>query len=123
MFITNGRSRIPVEPIKPAPNASAPQTFSTSGAFNGTSLATFNVAPNEELVTHIFYQDYQGQLRRVEKDGSTWSGGPAIAAIVSSNAKNATPLTCVNYTDATTNTPTVRSSTLSKRQWSANMRI
>ena len=44
----------------------------------------------------------------MEKDGSQWSGGSAIAAVVSSNAKNATPLACVNYTDVATNAPTVR---------------
>ncbi|KAK0513493.1 hypothetical protein JMJ35_004479 [Cladonia borealis] len=98
-------SATPIPPTSRTPNASnlTPQTLSTSGAFNGTSLATFNGDVNQELVTHLFYQDYQGQLRRVEKDGSQWSGGPAIAPVVSSSAKNATPIACANYTDTTTN--------------------
>ena len=100
-----------------------PQTLSTSGAFNGTSLATFHSTFIEELATHIFYQDYQGQLRRIEKDGSQWSGGPAIAAVVSSNAKNATPLGCANYTDAATNAQKVRLSALSKLQVSIDIPV
>ena len=95
------------ELAKPALNELPPQTFSSSGAFNGTSLATFNVLTNNELATHVFYQDYEGQLRRVEKNDSKWSGGPVIPAIVASNAKNATPLACVNYTDSRTNSITV----------------
>ena len=108
--LASNTSATPIPPTSGTPNVSklTPQILSTSGAFNGTSLATFNIALNQELVTHLFYQDYQGQLRRVEKDGSQWSGGPAIAAVVSSNAKNATPIACANYTDTTTNAPKVR---------------
>ena len=91
-----------------------PQTFSTSGTFNGTSLTTFHSTFSGELATHLFYQDYQGQLRRIEKDGSQWSGGPSIAAVVSSNAKNGTPLGCANYTDVATNAQKVRLSALSR---------
>ena len=100
-----------------------PQTFSVSGAFNGTSLATFHSTFSEELATHIFYQDYQGQLRRIEKDGSQWSGGPTIAAVVSSNAKNGTPLACANYTDAATNAQKVSLSALSRMKLSIDMPV
>lgn len=100
-----------------------PQTLSTSGTFNGTSLATFHSGLNYELVTHLFYQDYQGQLRRIEKDGSQWSGGPAIPAVVSSNAKNATPLACANYTDTATNAQKVRLSALPRLSRSTDVPI
>ena len=133
----NGHSSVSSKPVLAASNASVTptlplsgpstvssltlQTFSTAGTFNGTSLATFHSTFSDELATHIFYQDYQGQLRRIEKDGSQWSGGPAIAAVVSSNAKNATPLGCANYTDAATNAQKVRLSALSRLQVSIDI--
>ena len=115
----------PISPTSGTPNVSnlTPQTLSTSGAFNGTSLATIHSESNQELATHLIYQDYQGQLRRIEKDGSQWSGGPAIAAVVSSNAKNATPLAFTNYTDAATNAQKVRLSALSRLDRSTDVPI
>lgn len=100
-----------------------PQTLSTSGAFNGTSVATFHSASSDELATHIFYQDYQGQLRRMEKEGPQWSGGSAIAAVASSNAKNGTPLACSNYTDAATNAQKVSLSALSRMSLNIDMLV
>ena len=115
VIATSNASATPIFPSSGTSNVSSltPQTLSTSGAFNGTSVATFHSTPSDELATHIFYQDYQGQLRRMEKDGPQWSGGPTIAAVVSSNAKNGTPLACANYTDAATNAQKVSFSALS----------
>ena len=93
---------------EPSSNASVPQIASTSGALNGTALTTFNVDHNDIPVTHIFYQDYKAQIRRLQKIDSTWSGGPNLPAVVDSNAKPGTPLACVNYTDPGTNIQTVR---------------
>ncbi|KAL9126190.1 MAG: hypothetical protein Q9217_004719 [Psora testacea] len=86
------------------PTASGPQTLSTVGAFNGTALTTFNVDFKALPVVHLFYQDYQAQIRRLQKLGAQkvgqlWSGGPDFPAIMATDAKNATPLACVNYTN------------------------
>ena len=93
---------------EPSSNAPTPQTSSTVGALNGTSLTTFNVDENKIPITHISYQDYKAQIRRLQKIDSTWSGGSNLPAVVDSNAKPGTPLACVNYTDPGTNIPTVR---------------
>ena len=79
---------------------------------NGTSLTTFNVDVNSLPSTHVFYQDYESQIRRLQKIGSLWSGGPAFPAVVTSNVKNATPLACANYTDPKTNANVVSLSVL-----------
>lgn len=88
--------------------------LSNTGAFNGTRLATFNTNVNNISVTHIFYQDFLGQLRRAQRTGFTqsqWYPGPNIRPIVEANARNATPLACVNYTNITTGIETVYSFT------------
>lgn len=90
----------------PTPSPSS-LNLSTSGAFNGTKLATFNADPEEILTTHIFYQDFAAQIRRLQKERDNWSGGPELPAVVTSGAKNATPLACVNYTEPGTNIRTV----------------
>ena len=59
----------------------------------------------------------------MEKDGPQWSGGPAIAAVESSNAKNGTPLACANYTDAATNAQRVSLSALSRMRLSIDMLV
>lgn len=98
----------------PAP-VSASNGTAPSGALNGTRFATFNVEPNEFSVTHLFYQDYAGQIRRVKKEGAgnrfVWSGGPDLPLIPTLEAKDATPLACVNSTDPRTNTTHVRTAT------------
>ena len=93
---------------EPSSNAPAPPTSSAAGALNGTALTTFNVDANKIPVTHIFYQDYKAQIRRLQKINSTWSGGSNLPAVVDFNAKPGTPLACVNYTDPGTNITTVR---------------
>ena len=98
-------------------SSSKNDTFATTGAFTGTRFATFNQDNNSFSTNVLFYQDYAGQLRQLQKSGQdpdfVWSGGaesPAIELPVP--AQNATPLTCVNYTDPSTKINTVRRSPL-----------
>ena len=108
LTIANHQSNNDSSSPEPSSSASVPQNSSTLGALNGTALTTFNVDGNQIPITHIFYQDYEAQIRRLQKINSQWSGGPNLSAVVNSNAKPGTPLACVNYTDPGTNIQTVR---------------
>ena len=86
-------------------------------AFNSTTLTTLNIDSNALPVIHLFYQDYEARIRRLQKSGTQqlgklWSGAPEFPAIVTTDVKNATPLACVNYTNPITELVTVSSSVL-----------
>ena len=101
----------------PAKNATGAASDSTTppGALAGTRLTTFDVDLNNNTNVHIFYQDNALQIRRVQKVGRQWSGGPNLPIVIASqDARNATPLACVNYTDPATNISTVRDPQMSE---------
>ena len=105
---TTGTSGSATSSTPSSPSPSGSSGLNLTGAFNGTGLATLNPNPNTFSSTHLFYQDAASQIRRVQKLGSKWSGGPDIPAIVGAGeARNATPLACKNYTDPNTNITTV----------------
>ena len=108
LIIANSQNGSGSSSSEPSSNAPATPTSSAAGALNGTALTTFHVDANNEPVTHIFYQDYKAQIRRLQKIDSIWSGGSNFPAVVDFNAKPGTPLACINYTDPGTNITTVR---------------
>jgi hypothetical protein len=72
-----------------------PRFLSTTGAFNGSGFATATASgASGEL--DLYFQHFTGQLRRLQLNGNTWSGGD-INTIVATDAKNATPISVVAY--------------------------
>ena len=86
--------------------------YATGGTFWGTRLTTFNQFNNTNPTTHVFYQAFDTNIRRMQRNEldphDLWSGGVDFPPVtLPSPAKNATPLACVNYTDPSTKTNTV----------------
>ncbi|KAL6722062.1 hypothetical protein ACLMJK_001167 [Lecanora helva] len=93
-------------------SSSAPQTFSTSGAFNGTRFQALNHENASFPSNTLFYQDFATQIRWLQKSGEDpnfqWTGGADSPPIdLPSPARNATPLACVNYTNPSSKIATV----------------
>ena len=92
-------------------NDSLPR-YATGGPFWGTRFTTFNQDNNTNPTTHVFYQDFDRNIRRMQRNeqdpNNLWSGGVHFLPLtLPSPAKNATPLACVNYTDPSTKINTV----------------
>jgi hypothetical protein len=71
-----------------------PEYFSTTGAFNGSGIALASVNFGVDASLFIFFQHYSGEIRSMilEADGS-WVN----TVIVSTNARNGTPISAVAY--------------------------
>jgi hypothetical protein len=75
-----------------------PAFYTTSGAFNGSGIAFAGSALDVRLKGEytVYYQHHSGQIRYLQKDGATYKGGSS-SQIVASDAKNATPISVVQY--------------------------
>lgn len=96
--LTNGSTPFTGDPSYSVGGVIDPAYYTTSGAFNGSGIAFAGSALNEQLKGEytVYYQHHSGQIRYLQKVGGEYKGGTP-SETVASNAKNATPISVVQY--------------------------
>jgi hypothetical protein len=71
-----------------------PEYYSKKGAFNGSGIALASVNFGVDASIYVYYQHYTGEIRAlILEDAGTWTD----AGIVSTNARNGTPISVVAF--------------------------
>lgn len=75
--------------------AMSPLYYSKTGAFNGSGIAIASVNFGQDASIFVFFQHYTGEIRSfIQEADGTWTDSNVV---VSSGAKNGTPISAVAY--------------------------